>query len=347
MRENILKHVDKITKQRDTYLLDSTITASLVELLHAGFVRLRHIFHRKDGLFSLTTAWNDGEHSQFLSDVPTESDFEPVEHYPGIVASFETKEIHYEVCPKTGMHSYWLPIFMKEEPYVCVEIVSEKPLSAFKKINAIGILTVYRNYLSLLDESQHDSLTGLANRKSFDRSLLRLLSSISTNAKDKDERRKKGIGVHDSWLVVIDLDHFKQVNDKFGHLFGDEVLIMVAEIMKSIFRAQDRLFRFGGDEFVVLLRHVDFDNASTILERFRKSIEQHKFPDNIGKITVSVGFARIQPIDTPVTVIGHADDAHYVAKSNGRNQVCSYEQLVREGKLKLPDNGGNFPKKTH
>ena len=335
MRENILKHVDNITKQRDTYLLDATFTTSLIQLLHAGIVRLRHIFHRKTGCFCLTTAWNDGQHSQILSDVPVESDFEAIEQHPGIIASFELKDIYHEVCATTGMHWYWLPLFMKDEPYACAEIVSAKPLSAVKKNLALGILAVYRNYLSLLDESQHDGLTGLSNRKSFDRSLSRLLSSLSTNKKDKNERRVKSISYHDNWLAVIDLDHFKQVNDKFGHLYGDEVLIMVAGIMKSIFRAQDRLFRFGGDEFVVLLRQVDFDNASNTLERFRKGIESHKFPENIGKVTVSVGFARILPNDTPVEVIGHADDAHYVAKSNGRNQVCSYERLIKEGRLKV------------
>lgn len=337
MRENILKHIDKITKQRDTYLLDSTITASLVELLDAGIVRLRHVFHRKAGYFCLTTSWNDGQHSQTLSDVPTESDFEPLERHPGIVACFGNKGIFNEVCSKSGMHYYWLPIFMKDEPYACAEIVSRKALPSLKKNVAIGILAVYRNFLGLLDESQHDSLTGLANRKSFDRSLLRMLSTISTSTKDKDDRRIKSGANFDSWLVVIDIDHFKQVNDQFGHLYGDEILIMVAGIMKSIFRAQDRLFRFGGDEFVVLLRQVNFDNASNTLERFRKAIESYNFHDNIEKITVSVGFARILPTDTPVSVIGHADDAHYFAKANGRNQVCSYERLVKEGKLKPHD----------
>ena len=72
-----------------------------------------------------------------------------------------------------------------------------------------------------------------------------------------------------NWLAVVDIDHFKLVNDRFGHLYGDEVLILVANILRSSFRNQDRIFRFGGEEFVVLLRAATLENARQGFDRFR------------------------------------------------------------------------------
>jgi diguanylate cyclase (GGDEF)-like protein len=131
---------------------------------------------------------------------------------------------------------------------------------------------------------------------------------------------------------VVDVDHFKLVNDKFGHLYGDEVLILIANLMTSSFRSQDRVFRFGGEEFVVLLRSTTLDNAQKIIDRFRTNVEAHVFPQ-VGQVTVSVGFVSISPYESPVNILGRADQALYYAKSHGRNQACHYDQLVSGGLL--------------
>jgi diguanylate cyclase (GGDEF)-like protein len=131
---------------------------------------------------------------------------------------------------------------------------------------------------------------------------------------------------------VVDVDHFKAVNDKFGHLYGDEVLILVANLLQSSFRAQDRVFRFGGEEFVVLLRSTTLDNVKKIIDRFRMNVESHDFPQ-VGRVTVSVGFVSIGAFDSPVVTLGHADQALYYAKSNGRNRACHYDDLVANGLL--------------
>ena len=80
------------------------------------------------------------------------------------------------------------------------------------------------------------------------------------------------------WLGVVDIDHFKRVNDGFGHLIGDEVLVLVARIMRQSFRHYDRLYRFGGEEFVVLLRGGDEEDAKAAFERFRTNVESYLFP---------------------------------------------------------------------
>jgi diguanylate cyclase (GGDEF)-like protein len=114
-------------------------------------------------------------------------------------------------------------------------------------------------------------------------------------------------------------------------LYGDEVLILVANLLRASFRAQDRIFRFGGEEFMILLRSATLEDAQRIFERFRASVEQYNFPQ-VGRVTVSLGFVRISA-QTPVVLLGHADQALYYAKTHGRNQVCQYEELVADGSL--------------
>jgi len=133
------------------------------------------------------------------------------------------------------------------------------------------------------------------------------------------------------WLAAIDIDHFKRINDRFGHLYGDEVLILVANILRSCFDAKDRVFRFGGEEFVVLLRSVSLVNARKALERLRHDVESYEFPQ-VGRITVSTGFAAMGT-GAPVEVLGHADQALYHAKEHGRNQTWYYGDLITQGLL--------------
>lgn len=197
------------------------------------------------------------------------------------------------------------------------------------------LLRIYGNYLGLIDYSETDTLTSLLNRKTFDESFDRLLEArpIAGRADTAPERRQAGEVQH--WLAVADVDHFKKVNDNFGHLFGDEVLIRVANVMRGVFRDSDRLFRFGGEEFVILLQVAQQDHAYAAADRFREAIAAHEFPQ-VGHVTCSLGLTRVSPAEVPSDVIGRADQALYFAKNNGRNQVCVYEDLIADGLLSRP-----------
>jgi len=209
----------------------------------------------------------------------------------------------------------------------CIEITNDQAYSA-QTIEVIhGIVEVYRNYQSLLDYSERDALTGLFNRKTFDEQFAR----HARTSPSPGERR----GADTHWLAVVDIDHFKQVNDRFGHVYGDEVLILVANLLRSSFRANDRIFRFGGEEFVVLLRSAELERARSIFSRFRQNIEEYDFPQ-VGRVTVSLGFTGTNQ-GAPVQILGHADQALYYAKQHGRNQVCFYEELMSSGALQAAD----------
>jgi diguanylate cyclase (GGDEF)-like protein len=138
--------------------------------------------------------------------------------------------------------------------------------------------------------------------------------------------------MHRHWLGVIDIDHFKSVNDNYGHLIGDEVLLLLSRLMRSRFRFHDRLYRFGGEEFVVLMRCGSEEDAHHAFERLRTGVERYPFPQ-VGHITVSVGFTEVKIGDTPSGAFERADKAVYYGKTHGRNQVCSHAKLVASGEL--------------
>lgn len=123
-------------------------------------------------------------------------------------------------------------------------------------------------------------------------------------------------------FAYIDIDHFKRVNDQYGHIAGDEALIRVATSLKSNLRASDQLARFGGEEFVILFSDTTLETATSILEKLRVSVSQLVIPALKGSVTVSIGLAQWQDNETCESLISCADKALYRAKANGRNQVC-------------------------
>ena len=200
-----------------------------------------------------------------------------------------------------------------------------------------GLVALVRTFEHLMVQWEYanlDTLTGLLNRKTFDEQFDRLLALAERNRERarKSERRQQE-SKHPCWLGIVDIDHFKHINDSRGHLFGDEVLILLAKCMREHFRADDTLFRFGGEEFVVMLRHAPEQTVARVFERFRSAVEHYEFPQ-VGQVTCSVGFCRVDDRRSPAELLGRADEALYFAKDHGRNQVRNYEQLVSTGQLK-------------
>jgi len=154
-----------------------------------------------------------------------------------------------------------------------------------------------------------DSLTGFFNRHMLDV----LLS--------KEISRSKRYGYKIS-ILMMDLDNFKNINDIYGHLVGDEVLMHFSRIVKNNLRESDYPFRYGGEEFLILLPQTDEEGALVVAERIRKSVESYKFPV-IKRITVSCGVREIKNLDNPYIDIEEADRYLYIAKKTGKNR-CVY-----------------------
>ncbi len=159
-----------------------------------------------------------------------------------------------------------------------------------------------------------DALTGLSNRHTMEESFLREISRCV-----QDERPIS--------LIMIDVDNFRDFNDKFGHIAGDRVLSAVAAILQRQFRPRDLLVRYGGDEFAVMLPEVDVDLAMTIAERVRQAVsgDTEETEDSLIQIPVniSMGVAELQKNSTLQTLLREADAALYRAKHAGRNVVST------------------------
>ncbi|MBS1227056.1 MAG: hypothetical protein H6R17_333 [Proteobacteria bacterium] len=163
------------------------------------------------------------------------------------------------------------------------------------------------------EEAIADSLTGLVNRRGFDLALAACLAAID-------------LAEHGPCLLIADIDHFKKVNDAYGHLFGDKVICSVAKILKANIKGRDTAARYGGEEFVVLLPETTLDGACALAEKIRTTIEASRIrrADNrqeIAQITVSFGVAGYCAGETAREFIDRADGALYVSKNQGRNRV--------------------------
>ncbi len=195
-------------------------------------------------------------------------------------------------------------------------VLDETPIDPWVRAKLMQVVEIYGNLIRLMDSRERDALTGLLNRQTF-ATLFEL--AVERNAGSEEQMA----------LAVLDIDHFKKVNDTFGHLYGDEVLIHFARLMERTFRYTDDLFRFGGEEFLVLLSNAGQQGARTALERFRRMIEAYAFP-GVGNITVSIGFVDCASGVLPTTLVDRADQALYFAKDNGRNQVVDFADIASD-----------------
>jgi diguanylate cyclase (GGDEF)-like protein len=156
-----------------------------------------------------------------------------------------------------------------------------------------------------------DGLTKLYNSRSF-------YSQLETEV-DRFNRYK-----HPLSLLLLDLDHFKDYNDTYGHLEGDKILVHFSQIIKSCLRANDTAYRYGGEEFTVILPETGGEEAGTVAQRIRAALEAERFSPVNGKkvkITISIGVTEYQPREELSTFIQRADRAMYRSKQKGRNMV--------------------------
>lgn len=184
------------------------------------------------------------------------------------------------------------------------------------------LIGIYQNFLRILNAQEHDALTGVYNRGVFDAHLALLAQSL------RGETAQLGLNSEKWWLMMLDVDHFKQVNDGYGHLIGDEVLLLVARHIQNSLRNVDKIYRYGGEEFAVLLSPCLQTDAYRLAESIRHGIESAHFPQ-VENITISIGIAPIDHFDHVANIVGRADQALYQAKREGRNRVCGFAGTKR------------------
>ena len=168
-------------------------------------------------------------------------------------------------------------------------------------------------YLAALRAAHRDPLTGTSNRAALNNSMLR----------EVELARRHSTSLS---MIVVDIDLFKSINDTYGHSVGDDVICSLTGIIDKIIRKSDMLFRFGGEEFVVLLSNTNREGALLLAERIRRGVEQTsvRTERRTIPITVSLGVATLAATDSAQSLFEKADKALYIAKSEGRNCVRSF-----------------------
>lgn len=233
------------------------------------------------------------------------------------------KKINTEIIIPVIGHSglYGLVLFgpkILDEDYTLEEI---SYIDKLMKFISVGI----QNNIHY-EHSVKDSKTGLYNHTFFIRRV-------------NEELARSRRFMQSFSLIIIDIDHFKNLNDTFGHLAGDEVIIHISSILKRNIREGDVISRFGGEEFTILLPQTGSKVASIVGERIRESVENHEviYENNRLKVTVSLGISIFNcGIDCDVnSILNRADEALYRSKESGRNRVTLYKQGLLQAALAM------------
>ncbi len=331
----LIEHIIRISSKRDR----TEITAALVDAMQDIFNPPAFAVYRcYPGLrqaivFRCAGLDSSGRfsHNAYL---PERRHCHPIDH-DSLLLRCQREGAIVREASAGGLDRLVFPIVADNHLIYLIDISLPSDISADRRVLLMGLVEYFGHHISLLDYGEADTLTGLANRKTFDKHLFEILGQTASDELMQNPAalcRRRGGSSHEHWLAICDVDHFKRINDVHGHLTGDTVLVLLGQLMRDTFRYDDQLFRFGGEEFIVVLQPASEENAAGAFERFRACVEQHVFAD-VGRVTVSVGYCRLQSNDTPTRIIDRADAALYWAKRNGRNRIACYDTLATAGAL--------------
>ncbi|WP_187170473.1 sensor domain-containing diguanylate cyclase [Salidesulfovibrio onnuriiensis] len=260
----------------------------------------------------VTTLLNSGHGAEFLAgDTPIQVGVFPLRDYRGTI-DFNLPDSGAVVIWKDATEKWDLlrkSLFNNILYSLVALFFVEAALVVGWRLSQRHLRTIIRRQTRKLRElATHDALTGIYNRRAIERILI-----------EETHRARR----HGSPFAVLmfDIDHFKRVNDTFGHNAGDEVLRKVSETVTSLVRTTDRFGRWGGEEFLLLATDTDIEAAAVLAERIREAVAETRFT-TAEPVTISLGVARYQPDETYENLVQRADTALYKAKDSGRDRVC-------------------------
>lgn len=296
----------RLLDQKSEHTLDLCFDRVLDDVLAGqqyGFYFSKHFssLHKPMIVFSsLNKAFDDGDIVEHLHKLKQLKLSTQVSHYQG---------------------SAFFPAKFEENVlgFLWIESVRNTSLSGLESL-LFHLVTVYVKQLSTLHYACIDPLSQLLNRQSFEEKVL------SVVARENHTAMRQGYENRSWFLAILDIDHFKHVNDTYGHVIGDEIILLVAQLLKRNLREEDYIFRYGGEEFAVLFPSQNEKNAFEGLDRIRTLIADTRFPQ-VGKITVSGGFVELVDIEQTAEVVHQADLALYHSKQNGRNKITYFNSL--------------------
>lgn len=237
------------------------------------------------------------------------------------VGTGEREDLWLADCSSQGRHVYVAPVRNDFSRVGWIEVETDAPLEQELAATLAAMMRVYSNHVAVLDYSERDALTRLRNRKTFDDTFVRLVYGAPREPdRERDDQRGTGNGDAAHWLGMADIDHFKRINDTYGHQTGDRVLETVSRLTRETIRCSDSFARWGGEEFMVLLPMTPLDGTISLTERIRQALARFAF-DPVPEVTCSFGVTEYAPGDTSDSIVKRADEALYWAKTAGRNRI--------------------------
>ncbi len=229
----------------------------------------------------------------------------------GNYASYSQK-LHKYLIPMKNPHgsSSHFPQMQQNCTFGPLRNDNKEIIAIYITIQDVTDFVIYEH--KLIQMAKIDGLTGIYNRRYLDNRL--------TEEIERSRRHGNPLSI-----LMLDIDHFKKINDTHGHLCGDYALRKISELLQELVRTSDILGRYGGEEFCCVLPETPFEQAVVLAERCREQIAASPFSctDQQTRITVSIGVTGMHRDDTLDSIIKRADDALYQAKHDGRNRVCS------------------------
>lgn len=340
----VIEHILKMTDHRDRDLLELTLSKALIDLLPIQRIVIARVMNFEGEKRWLEVARLDAKGGGKVVD-PMRVDFltlPRLDDAPDRLKCLQQRAIvEIAWAGEDGPRINMLPLFSdsRKDDEGVIEIHSDSVLTAEQLLTVEQLRRIYRNMYSLLEYSDRDALTGLLNRKSLDdafySAVLEELDGVtgepktagSPKAQDMERRHRVPANY---WLGSAIVDNFALIGDKHGHLIAEEVLLLVARVMNNTFRTYDRIYRFGGEHFGVLMHCPDEALVLAAFERFRANIEKFNFPQ-VGRVTVSCGFTSVGAEDSPSSALEKTERAVDFAQRSGHNQAFSHLGLVRQG----------------
>lgn len=314
-----MQSLTDLTKVRESLALDPALLSLLQHWLNI-FAAQPHpvrmqVLSKRQLVSAINTLNETNTNTAFEGWVP--------ENYELLLAYMDKDARHYECFETASGKLHIFPLQQSITHKHAILIIQHETLNDETVGLIAQCLDMFHHYASLIIENERDALTGLLNRKTFDHCVSKILLN--------DYKPEFKFPLH-HFLAIFDIDFFKKINDTYGHLIGDEVLLLLSRLMQETFREGDLLFRFGGEEFVGVFSCAEESDIICLLERFRTALNAYTFPQ-VGQVTMSVGCSKMALNVLPNTVLEHADEALYYAKEHGRDQICFYEKLVESGQL--------------
>ena len=246
----LIQHIIRIAARHDRSAVNSALVEAFQDLFGIPAITIYRCYPgtRKTIVFACSgvTAGQPYAHNAYL---PERRYCQPLDHDPLLECCRAERAIVGETLAD-GAERLAFPVFRAEQLICLIDVRLPNGLTPEQRVLLMGLIKYFAHHIALLDYSEADTLTGLANRKTFDQRLFEILGQAADDAAIDHlagPGRRHASEAASHWLAVCDIDHFKRINDTHGHLAGDAVLVEFARLIRETFRYDDHLFRFGGE----------------------------------------------------------------------------------------------------